>query len=371
MKKLIIGVVACAGAAGALVGLAQPAVAGRTDMPLNVTFAANPVPVTGSTGITVSSPAGTWEPGKSILIGECTSDPVAIADGALGACGVIRLSTVAGADGSLGPVNLTLKPAGGKVGTSPLSTCPPTVAQQEAGVVCAVVAADALDTTANRGAVAIPFQGLVPPTTTIPGETTTTTPTTVAVTTTAAPTSGTVNVSFSPNPIVSTGTATVTATAGTFAPGTPLIVGYCVNDPALTLTNGCDVAGAKGVTGDVVAGDDGSLAAVTIPVKTGKIGSDAAAVCPPTKAGVTCVVAVAPLADLGAADPRANAKLVNVPFAGTTGGGQATSTTRATSSTLPRTGASDSTGTMALAGLGLLALGGGLVLVGRRRSVTV
>jgi hypothetical protein len=154
-----------------------------------------------------------------------------------------------------------------------------------------------------------------PTTTTTKAPTTTTTaaPTTTTTkptTTTTAPTTKTFDctdipipassLTLSKNRCLKAGeTVTASAQAGTFTGGGSAFVVQCNGDPSIpTDGSGCNLGGLGMGT---IAGD-GSMAATQIVIKTGQVGTNSKAVCPPTQAQadagvVNCAIGAAPGGD--------------------------------------------------------------------------
>lgn len=92
---------------------------------------------------------------------------------------------------------------------------------------------------------------------------------------------------------------TASAPAGTFTGGGSAFVVQCNGDSAIpTDGSGCNIGGL----GVGVIGADGSMAATQVVIKTGQIGTNAKAVCPPTQAQadagfVNCAIGAAPGGD--------------------------------------------------------------------------
>lgn len=88
--------------------------------------------------VTVSAPPGTFGSAGSAFVTQCNPDTAIPTDGS--GCNIAGLGVGAiGGDGSLAATPIVVK--SGLVGSDPLSTCPPTQAQADAGVVNCVIAA--------------------------------------------------------------------------------------------------------------------------------------------------------------------------------------------------------------------------------------
>jgi hypothetical protein len=212
--------------------LAAPASA-RTDATVVAVFARTPVPTTGTTRVTLSSPPGTWQANLTLAVAQCSVDPrrpqtmAALYDH----CKVLRLGVSANPDGSFGPASFEVST--GQIALSPGARCPVDDELAAVGGSCVLLVsqfpARAVD---NFGTVRIPFAGEdeagIAATTQVPGLTTAPAVTTGATTTapatppvTAPPaTAGATTSPTSADAVVAATTVVTTAAPTTASPTT-------------------------------------------------------------------------------------------------------------------------------------------------------